>query len=163
MRECDKTDPMPQKLYWTCTETFTVLADTFLRTTDRLTSAGFTVDIGRTAREITYRSAALGNYAIAPALLSGVIDLNALSELGAVLLISAHSRPEPVVLLATSDGSPMNKTDLRGVMRPIIKFRDHNEQTALYAIAGLLSMTELTTIFRDSMALEERSSRRVPF
>ena len=164
LRKCDKTDLMPHKeLYWTCTETFTVLADTFRRTADRLTSAGFNVGIDRTAHEITYRSVALGNHTVSPLRLSGVIDHGALSELSAVLLISAYRRPESVVLLARSDGSPMSKTDLRAVMSPLINFRNCNEQTTLYAIAGLLSMTEITTIFRDAMALQEKSSRRVPF
>ena len=80
-----------------------------------------------------------------------------------MLLIGGYTRPEPAVLLARADGSPLSRPALRATLEPHIQSLDRCDQTTLCAISGLLTMDEITTMCRDEFANQPGRKRRVTF
>lgn len=154
---------MPSKIYWTCTESYPVVAKAFCAVAERLNSAGFPVETQHGQHQVTFCSATLGRHAFASDKLSGHFTLDALAPLAGLLCCSAYAKPTPVLLLAHQDGRHLSMTALRTYLAPLVESYSIEDQTRLFAIAGMLSMTEITTIFRDQLSAKSSHKRRVDF
>jgi hypothetical protein len=154
---------MKSRLFWTCAKSYSYLDSTFCGIAERLTSAGFGVKVRRDGRAVAFSSTEFGQHTILPTTLSGQFSPETLTPLAALLLIGGYTRPESAVLLAHSNGTPMSRTALRSTLDLHIQTVDRTKQATLYAITGQLSLTELTTIFRDELFPRDSQKRRVTF
>ena len=154
---------MPSRLFWACATTYPYLDSTFCGIAERLSCAGLIVKIHKEDGRTTFSSTEFGQHTINPTTLCGEYPHGSLTPLAAMLLIGGYTRPEPAVLLAHADGSPLARPALRATLEPHIQPLDRCQQTKVCAIAGLLSMAEITTICRDEFANQHGRKRRVTF
>lgn len=146
-----------QTIFWSCTDSFKALVSALKGQARRMKTAGFCVEVATNDSGFLFSSKEFGHFILNAQQVHGAIEVaDATNALGMLMLFGVHANADQSLLLAGSDGVPLNNA------QRLYATRKATESLCTYDAALLLFMCGLSVADGNTPHLREAHSTASP-